>query len=255
MITFSEFVIWTVTCTCRAGVDVDDLDALFLRVALAAAGAPGVVFCRSPQGELRGDAPPRRAPKRAFGRQITFGVRVAAQKRLIHLKLFGNGTIQTTGALAADAAYDAARHVCAAAGFAQAPIDLAVRMINGGIRASCRLNLLACFDAARAAGALVSFDPCCYSALKVSLFYGKGGGHACACAAHCVTKKPRNRLCRMVTVSVFESGSVGISGAVTSAQVHAAVDLMSCVISGCRGAAQLSEAEILAWLRRLAPVA
>lgn len=254
-ITFDDFRVYTVTCTCRAGVDVDDLEALAARVVLAGGGEKGVLFCRSPSGVTRGEAPAPKPGARAFGRQITFGVRCASQDTAVHVKLFGNGTIQTAGARRPAWAFEAATLMCTACGFDEPPVDLAVRMINGGFKASCRLNLLACFAAARAAGMMVSYDPCCYSALKISLFFSRGTteGHACGCAYHCATKRPRNRLCRMVTVSVFESGSIGISGGVTDAHVARATGLVCRLISDAPEARQLTCDEVVTRLRLISP--
>jgi hypothetical protein len=252
MITFGETTVYTVTCTCRAGVDVDDLEELAAKVALAPADCKGVIFCRSPSGVARGDAPPSKPSAKPFGRQITFGVRCPSQSRPVHVKLFGNGTMQTAGAKRPEWAFEAATLTCEACGLEEPPIDLAVRMINAGFKASCRLNLLACFKAARSAGMMVSYDPCCYSALKISMFFSKDGGHACGCPCHCATKRPRNRLCRMVTVSVFESGSIGVSGGVTDEQVGRAVELVQRLITGCPDTRQLSGDEIVARLRLIA---
>lgn len=251
MIEFGDSRVYTVTCTCRAGVDVDDMEELAASVKLASPGSKGVVFCRSPSGVTRGDAPLPKPNARSFGKQITFKVRCPPHD--VHVKLFGNGTMQTAGAKRPEVAFEAAALTCDACGFSDPPIDLAVRMINAGFRASCRLNLLACFNAARAAGMMVSYDPCCYSALKVSLFFAKDSvGHECRCPHHCATKRPRNRLCRMITVSVFESGSIGISGGVTDAHVERASRLIKDTIVCCPDARQPTADEIVARLRLLA---
>jgi hypothetical protein len=254
MITFGDTRVYTVTCTCRAGVDVDDLEALAAKTRLAPPDCKGVLFCRSPSGVTRGDAPRAKANARPFGKQITFKVRCPSQEGAVHVKLFGNGTMQTAGAKRPDIAYEAASLTCEACGFPDPPIDLTVRMINAGFRASCRLNLLACFKAARASGMMVSYDPCCYSALKVSLFFPKDGsdGHACRCPCHCATKRPRNRLCRMITVSVFESGSIGVSGGVSDDHVEKAGALIRRAIMECPDARQPTADEIVARLRLLA---
>ena len=252
-LTFTPAEVYTVTCTCRSGVEIEDLEELSAGVVISEGESPGVVYCKSPKGVERGALPTkRRVLKRAFGRQITFGVRVPQQDRLVHLKMFSNGTIQTTGALDQDTAYAAASLTCLACGIDASPVDLAVRMINCGFKASRRLNLVACFHAARASGMTVSYDPCCYSALKISLFFPPDGvGHACKCATSCMTKKPRHRWCQMVTVSVFESGSVGVSGGVTSAELERAAALVRGVLQD-KDIVQPDEDQIRARLQALA---
>lgn len=252
-LSFTPTEVYTVTCTCRSGVEVDDLEAMAADVVIADGDSPGVVYCKSPSGVERGAAPAkRRAVKRAFGRQITFRVRVPQQERLVHLKMFSNGTIQTTGALDKDTAYAAASLACLACGIDATPVDIAVRMINCGFKASKRLNLVACFHAARAAGMAVSYDPCCYSALKVSLFFPPDGiGHSCKCVTNCMTKKPRHRWCQMVTVSVFESGSVGVSGGVTPAELERAASLVRGVLQD-KDIVQPDEDQIRSRLQALA---
>lgn len=253
-LTFTPAEVYTMTCTCRSGVEIDDLEELAADVVISTGASPGVVYCKSPSGVERGDVPVKqRVLKRAFGRQITFRVRVPQQERLVHLKMFSNGTIQTTGALDEDTAYSAAGLACTACGIDASPVDLAVRMINCGFKASRRLNLVACFHAARAAGMAVSYDPCCYSALKISLFFPQDGvGHACKCATNCMTKKPRHRWCQMVTVSVFESGSVGVSGGVTHEELERAATLVRGVLKDGVEVVQADEDQIRSRLQALA---
>jgi len=249
---FDELCVHTMTCTCRSGVRVSDgdLEALCATVPLR----DGIMFCTSPLGLRRGPVPDKRG--RPFGYNASFGVTVAEQARPVHVKLFSSGTMQIAGSLTLAAAYAAAKTVSSSCGQGVSPVDLVVHMINAGTRAPQPLDLKACYSLVRASGLVVSYDPCRYSALKTSVFFGQADSPetqdgVCRCASPCVAKSSRHRMCHMVTISVFGSGAVGATGGGTLRHLERALELVASSFRDAPEARQRDAAAVLQELRRL----
>lgn len=227
---FEDVDIRTITCTCSVGKDIaestSELEAISELIEVQPTGE-GIRFVKSPGGQIRGEVNPKAKPAaKAFGSQITMTVSVEDQDRNIHTKLFKNGTIQITGALTEKAAYKAAVIVATSVRSTDDPIDMRVRMINSGLRCNTDINRASLYSIMKNSGYCVFFDPCLYSALKLSVFFDprtnepNGETGTCQCKCFCGAKKPKNRWCKMVTTSIFESGYIGITGASTVSQVH-----------------------------------
>jgi hypothetical protein len=209
---FSALETYTMTCTCSTAAVAEDLEQLAATMPLAA-DSVGVVSVKSPSGRVRG-ASSKKPSKGAFGHHMSVTTRVVEQRRPIHVKLFRTGSMQIAGALSTEAAYAAALSLCRLCGL-EDPVDLSVRMINSGMRCSERLDMAACLSALRAAGIVTEYDPSRYAAVKASLFFApdeSAAGVSCLCTKSCATKRPKHRWCQMVTVAIFDSGAIGISG-------------------------------------------
>ena len=234
---------YTMTCTCTTERVSADLERVSAELEIGAV----ILSCKSPSGVTRGEH--RRGRDGSFGHNMSCTLKVPCQARPIHAKLFQTGSIQIAGALSLRAAHEAADHLCNAAGL-PSPVDMRVRLMNCGIRASARLNLVRCRDSMCSRGIRTEYDPDRYSAVKACLFFGKGadGDNRCTCAASCADKVSRNRLCQMVTVSVFESGAVLLSGGSSMDNVGCAVErIKECIDDGSAS----SEDAILAKLKAL----
>lgn len=230
MVEFSPIEVYTITCTCSTDRVEGDLERLFADLPLGVPGAGAAVLsCKSPSGATRGAHRPGR--EGSFGHNLSCTVAVPSQGRPIHVKLFVTGSIQMAGALSLEAAYEAAEALCDAAGLSK-PVDMRTRLMNCGVRASRRLNLSRCRANMRARGIRHEYDPDRYSAIKACVFFGRSadGDNRCTCAVSCADKASKNRLCRMVTVSVFESGAVLISGGSSMENVAgAAARIQECI--------------------------
>lgn len=241
MAEYSALEVYTMTCTCTTD-EVDDLDCVFAELPVGRT----ITSCKSPSGATRGNHKAGR--KGAFGQNVSCTLSVPSQDRPIHAKLFKTGSIQIAGALSLESAHEAAGALCAAAGIS-APVDMRTRLMNCGLRAGSRLNLARCRDAMRERGIRNEYDPDRYSAVKACVFFGRGsdGDNRCACAVSCADKASKNRLCQMVTVSVFESGAILVSGGASMPNVRTAVDK----IKECIAGAASSDESILLKLKAL----
>jgi TATA-box binding protein (TBP) (component of TFIID and TFIIIB) len=242
MAEYSAIEVYTMTCTCTTD-NVDDLERVFRGLPIGRT----IVSCKSPSGATRGDHKTGR--EGAFGHNVSCTLKVPSQDRPIHAKLFKTGSIQIAGALSLQSAHEAAGALCDAAGIST-PVDMRTRLMNCGLRVGSRLNLARCRDAMRERGIRNEYDPDRYSAVKACVFFGRGadGENRCACAVSCADKSSKNRLCQMVTVCVFESGAILVSGGASMSNVSAAVArIKECVDAG----AASSVVSILAKLKAM----
>jgi len=250
----------TITCNGHIGAVVC-LATFFRHIALAGAGAAGFVWAQrrlskaevaasglsddaGERIETRGVYPkPRRAGKggRTFDNQVTVVYRFQ-EAYMPSVKLFQNGSVQMTGvrtledgrAIVAQLAAEVRRIAREdAAGVVADPAavgsgDFTVRMMNCDfvvpflVRRKDLHNMLI----APPYGLLSSFQPGTYPGVKVQYFYraSEGGGkHAgrCRCPVQCAGSGAGGE-CKKVTLAIFESGKILITGATAYAQLDEA---------------------------------
>lgn len=191
--------------------------------------------CRSRGDERRKK---RKLPRQRFENQITVLVRPyeELQDYLLNLKLFRNGMVQMTGArhakdarICVDAllaelnrqrAPDAAEVECGA--------DLVVQLINSDFREPFSINNYKLQAWILKETELVCiYEPCIYPGVKMLFFWNTGHGDArmdgvCRCRRPCTGKGSGREegACKKITVSVFQSGSVIVTGAVSMEQLE-----------------------------------
>lgn len=217
---------WTAAVCSTDSSGILDLSAIFKVLPMVTDDdvTPGIVHllnedrtqCR-PDGLFLG---------KKFGSNLTMRVRTGTDKQMLNGKLFANGCVQLTGAKSstdAAATCELISEALAATGaISEATyFDLRVRMLNSDMRASKGIRRAYLYEKWRAeTSSCIVFDPLTYPALKVLLFYdgnvGVGGQDGiCRCSKHCSTKKnAKYRKCVKVTVSLFESGCIIVTGSV-----------------------------------------
>jgi TATA-box binding protein (TBP) (component of TFIID and TFIIIB) len=221
---FGPLKVSTMTWTAAVAGTLD-LDAVFQTVALDdGAARPGLVGLIDK--DRAASRPPGLTLGKKFGSNVTMHVLMDAADKRINVKVFKNGCIQLTGAkTCADGTTVCnlvASRLCGGGLIADASyFDLRVRMINSDLRADSGIRRAYLYERWRAdpAGCIV-FDPLTYPALKVLLFYDGSRPLAeqdgvCRCSKHCSTKKnAKYRRCVKVTVALFESGCIIITGSI-----------------------------------------
>jgi TATA-box binding protein (TBP) (component of TFIID and TFIIIB) len=75
-----------------------------------------------------------------------------------------------------------------------------------------------------------SFQPGIYQGVKLEYYYNKNNDGICICEFHSFNKKNINTDCKKVTVAIFESGSVLITGGITFEQVQKAYEYITSII-------------------------
>ena len=87
-----------------------------------------------------------------------------------------------------------------------------------------------------------SFQPGIYQGVKLEYYYNKNNDGKCICEFHSFNKKNISTDCKKVTVAIFESGSVLITGGITFEQVQRAYEYITSII--CDNAENIYKPEL-----------
>lgn len=234
---FTELRVSTMTSSAALCGDVD-LDALFDGIVVVPDDGETVGIwhainwhrtCVKPEGAA--------FIKSKFGMNVS--VRLRLESGTANMKIFRNGGLQMTGIKTEESGREAAHLVAGIVhglGLIEqsAAVDFRVRMINSDLRANRGLRRSQLYEAWRQEKDIcITFDPMTYPALKLMFFYapnrpvGDQDG-VCRCPAHCSTKlQAKYRKCLKVTVSLFESGCIIITGSIREEHARAVKDLVT----------------------------
>lgn len=250
----------TITATASVGHGVRvDLDRFFEGLSPEPPAADAGVYVTYVEHGARRGAEPRskgvqrrhprrRAGARAFSNQVTVvitWVPAGALPFVVNVKCFQNGNVQMTGLreipqgprvvslvaalmLGAGAVADPA---------SVEPCEYRVRLINSDFRLGRPVRRDALHRVVRAEyGVRASFEPCIYPGVKIQYFWNPDGtapaDGRCRCATPCSGKgtDEKTGACKKVTVSVFQSGCVIVTGAQSYEQVDAACAFITRVV-------------------------
>jgi TATA-box binding protein (TBP) (component of TFIID and TFIIIB) len=75
-----------------------------------------------------------------------------------------------------------------------------------------------------------SFQPGIYQGVKLEYYYNKNNDGKCICEFHSFNKKNTNTDCKKVTIAIFESGSILITGGINFEQVKKAYEYITSII-------------------------
>lgn len=196
----------------------------------------------------------RRRKARPFENQTTVIYSVdATQSSLMNMKVFRNGNVQITGIKfpqQGSMAIDYLVTCLAIISMAHPEVvedraalrnqNYQVCLVNSDFSLGLEVRRNVLFDGLCALGMRCSFEPCIYPGVKVQYFWNNEGSDRnrqrdgiCRCAqlgggAPCAGKGKGQGLgdCRKVTIAVFQSGCVIITGAHTVQQVQDAYDFI-----------------------------
>jgi TATA-box binding protein (TBP) (component of TFIID and TFIIIB) len=231
----------TITATASINTPIDSW-TFFRTVPIVRGNCDGVVYAdyrnasKDPL-QTRGERPAqirtRRTRSNHFGNQTTvvLRARIGQLTRHVNVKLFKNGSIQMTGLrciddgpIFLDALLDVLKGMSQDPGSLKAS-SFRVRLINSDFRVNMKIRrevlcaiLNESFPSVRC-----HYEPCMYPGVKIEYFQNPGSPH-CDCSGCSECK------CHKVTISVFRSGSVIITGAVSISQLEHAYDFIVGVI-------------------------
>jgi hypothetical protein len=242
-----ELKISTITATAEIGTPVH-LPRVFEDIALCEE-RPGIVsveFAPSSVGApiSRGSytrlRPARRKKRTAlskgrFTNQVTIIVAMPSGY-FMNCKLFGNGKVQLTGARSHEDGLAAVEKIAveaASCGACVNTLDLCVekymvRLINSDFHVGFTINNRRLQQLiVKRYPHMCIYEPCIYNGVKL-LYYHNSTNRipgVCSCTGRC-DGKGDGACCKKVTVAVFQTGSVIITGATDVAQVHCAYDFI-----------------------------
>jgi TATA-box binding protein (TBP) (component of TFIID and TFIIIB) len=185
-----------------------------------------------------------RAKKKCFDNQITVLFRDGTN--VITAKVFSNGSVQMTGLKTIDVGrrfldhlVDVIRSTGAARHEDDEPLCVrrfAVNLINSDFNAGFHLRRESISDIMQARyGILCVFESCHYQGLKIQFFWNSDNGYTgvCQCGKACYGRGSGHGdgECKKITIAVFQSGSIIITGANCMEQIQHAYDFMTAFLT------------------------
>lgn len=171
------------------------------------------------------------ASKKRFDNQLTVVLHLEASN--YNMKLFKNGNVQITGVKNIEKGSGAVDFLVRTlrtlherhpeSGLLKRPDALAnanyrVRLINSDFKVNFEIRLDRLFSMiTREYDIMCSYEPCIYPGAKIEYYYPNNG--RCTCDGVCNGKSDR---CKKITIAVFQSGCVIITGANCMEHIHAA---------------------------------
>lgn len=197
----------------------------------------------------------KKEEKKRFENQATIIIRYILADdavAVVNMKVFKNGNVQMTGLKTTDFGRCAVDSLIAE--LRRIAVDHPKVVADPGALANTRYNvgLINCdFTVGmeikrerlhtilqqRYRGVFVSYEPCIYPAVKVELYWcGDTPNKCCNCEVPCWQRlRPRSRArvarCKKITIAVFQSGCVIITGAQTLQQVTDAYHFICAVLA------------------------
>lgn len=228
----TKLKISTITALGRIGTPVN-LRTLYDRLPLGQDGWLSIKLA----GEMRGDSGGKvRSGGGSFGNQATLVFR-GSDGRSVNTKIFLNGGVQMTGLKTVSQGPEVLRMLEAMLRDVQGAVvhpemlrasDFSVCLINSDFDIGFRVkrDKLVRSMALHHPRVSCSYEPCIYPGVKIKFMWSERDRRsgACSCADRCCGKGDGSGegRCRKVTVSVFQSGKVIITGAHTEDQLQAA---------------------------------
>lgn len=189
----------------------------------------------------------RRVVVRRFDNQVTVVMRmfdlITTSINFVNMKVFRNGNVQLTGLKHVDqgkAAINALVRIMAGlplpvpehssssptptCSYAQDDGQYKIRLINCDFKLGIAINREKMHRLIRNSyNVFATYEPCIYPAVKIQFFFLHSSGDGrCHCATPCSGKRSSPEECKKVTIAVFQSGCVIITGAQTYEQIDAA---------------------------------
>jgi TATA-box binding protein (TBP) (component of TFIID and TFIIIB) len=158
------------------------------------------------------------AIKRAFDNQVTCVIRLR-ENVFVNMKIFRNGNIQMTGVKETTDAQVALSQLVEA--FKRTfPEDVdkfvastpQIHLINSDFKVNYKLRRDILYQYIIDNNMSCSYEPDIYPGVKIQYFVNDTHTGQCVCEIHCGQKK-KNLPCKKITIIVFQSGSIIITGA------------------------------------------
>ena len=180
-----------------------------------------------------------------FYNQCTIIVKPDETRRPVNIKLFSNGSVSMTGCLYNEDGYDAVGVLIDE--LKKTPevffndidniniMGYKITMINSDYKLNFKVNRINLFNKLLDTGLFVMYDPETYPGVKIyyswNLFNNENNG-ICKCKGKCNGKGNGSGegQCKKVTVAIFQSGSVIITGARSEIQINHVYDKINKII-------------------------
>lgn len=265
---FTEYKVSTITCNANIGNDIDiDLSLLYEYITPNEENNNIIWIqnlkdnCQFTKGiypkKIR-KSKKKNKKKNRFDNQITIIFKINIDY-MPNIKIFKNGNIQLTGIKDTKDTEYIAKHIINKIKYIYSNIDknidkknnnnflnlleysnFKIRMINTDFKTYTDNKFKNKFIIRRKElhNILISdkynnkssFQPGIYQGVKLEYYYNKNNNGKCICDFHSFNKKNTNTDCKKVTIAIFESGSVLITGGINFDQVQKAYHYITSII-------------------------
>lgn len=265
---FTDYKVSTITCNANIGNDIDiDLSILYDNIT-PNQNNNNIIWIQNLRDNsqfTKGTYPKKirkskkkNKKKNRFDNQITIIFKVN-NNYMPNIKIFKNGNIQLTGIKNTNDTEYIANHIIDKIKYIYNNIDtninkktnedfidslqylnFKIRMINTDFKTYTDDKLKNKFIIRRKElhNILISskydnkssFQPGIYQGVKLEYYYNKNNDGKCICKFHSFNKKNTNTDCKKVTIAIFESGSILITGGINFEQVKKAYEYITSII-------------------------
>lgn len=250
----TPFKISTITATGSLATETVyiDIDVVFDAVTIDPMCDEGVLFAEfgkrrkgvSKKMVRRKEAIVEKKHKK-FDNQLTLEYKIRMDEihhTILNCKIFNNGNVQMTGVKYIEQGATYLERVCeivrGASGAVSDPTKLhpcryRVRMINCDYKVGFNIKRDALFNILISDyNNVSSFEPCIYPGVKLQYMWKPGNeGGICTCPEMCAINK-KHSVCKKITIAIFQSGCVIITGAQSLLQINEAYAWINEIIFG-----------------------
>lgn len=229
----------TLTASVGAPINLGDVELLkdtYERMGISSAPYPHHITCRrTSDGTVRKGTAVTKTNgykrvyrKKPFDNQVTV-VFMTSAGTFVNMKVFRTGKTQMTGARSEESARECVARLMLLLGMPEAPVDARVHLMNAVHDHGCPVNREDLYMVVRERHRiLVSFQPEIHPSVKIGYFSNPSRSGKCQADSPCEGKE--TDCCKKVTIMVFHTGKVIMTGATKRAQLDEAFEFVSSVL-------------------------
>lgn len=167
--------------------------------------------------------------KKYFYNQMTLLLKTS---KIVNLKLFNNGSIQMTGIksdrMAIEIADIITKTLTEIFGFSIEIINIKTVMINSDFDYGYTINNSKLQELIEYSNYYSSYEPCSYPGVNIKYYYNDNNHNKgiCSCKHQC-NGKGKDGHCKRITIAVFKSGNIIVTGGFTLEQIYIAKDFIT----------------------------
>ena len=248
----TPFKISTITATGSLATETVyiDIDIVFDAVTIDPMCDEGVLFAEF--GKRKKGVSKKMAKRvivekkhKKFDNQLTLEYKLKLDEihhTILNCKIFNNGNVQMTGVKYIEQGAIYLERICAIVRGASGsvcdpsvlhPCKYQVRMINCDYKLGFSIKRDALFNILITDyNNVSSFEPCIYPGVKIQYMWKPGNeGGICTCPEMCAINK-KHSVCKKITIAIFQSGCVIITGAQSLIQINEAYRWINAIIFG-----------------------
>jgi TATA-box binding protein (TBP) (component of TFIID and TFIIIB) len=245
----TAYKISTITATAHVN-SVIDLPILFDSVIITGAEEDGVVYAELGKdickGQPRRKRSKRKAPSKHFDNQVTLLLRIKG--KFANCKMFKNGCVQITGLKRIEEGCMFVERIIEQVRLSNAAADPAslhvknylVRLINTDFRTGFEIRrdnffqyMLDTYPKMYSA-----FEPCIYTGVKIHFYHNQNADQQkdglCRCPTQCGIREHDVGKCKKITIAVFRSGCILVTGGSEYKQIDDAYTFICDVLEKCK---------------------